>query len=200
MKKIISVFLFVLLIFTTGCSAVKNSNQTTNNPAPAPASGNTIKPDEPNNVPDNTTSTDQSDGTSKPPLAVNIYMIALEDNGKSGKKIDTGDSIIPVKRLISDSESPLKNTLTLLFSLKDRFYGESGLYNPLYQSDLKVASAKIENGIATINLSGRLVLGGVMDGPRVKAQVTETALQFSTIKEAKIFINDKTIDEALSLK
>jgi spore germination protein GerM len=87
-----------------------------------------------------------------------------------------------------------------LFSLKDRFYGESGFYNSLYQSNLKVDSAKIENGIATIKLSGNLMLGGVMDNPRVKAQITETALQFSTIKEVRIFINDKTIDEALSLK
>jgi hypothetical protein len=39
-----------------------------------------------------------------------------------------------------------------------------------------------------------------MDNPRVKAQIEETALQFSTVKKVSVYLKDKTLDEALSLK
>jgi hypothetical protein len=55
-------------------------------------------------------------------------------------------------------------------------------------------------GKATIKLSGTLMLGGVCDNPRVKAQLEQTALQFSTVKDVAIFINNVTLDQALSLK
>jgi spore germination protein GerM len=196
MKKVIASILISFLVLSTGCSTAKDSSQKPQN-TNAGNSNNTSNQSS-TGVKDNNTK--PADIDTKKAVDVTIYLIAIDDNGKSGKKLETGDSIVPIKRTIADSNAPLKDTLSLLFSLKDRFYGESGLYNSLYQSNLKVDSAKIENGIATIKLSGNLMLGGVMDNPRVKAQITETALQFSTIKEVRIFINDKTIDEALSLK
>ena len=51
-----------------------------------------------------------------------------------------------------------------------------------------------------MRLNGTLQLGGVCDNPRVKAQLEQTALQFPTVKSVKYYINDKTLDEALSLK
>jgi hypothetical protein len=197
MKKVISAILISFLIQTTGCSATKDTNQQPQTPNTSISNNNSSQS---NKSVNNSTSKSTDIVTKKVETDVTIYLIALDDNGKSGKKLENGDSIISVKRTIENSNSPLKDTLSLLFSLKDRFYGESGLYNSLYQSNLKVDSAKIENGIATIKLSGKLMLGGVMDNPRVKAQITETSLQFSTVKEVKIFINDKTIDEALSLR
>lgn len=221
MKKIIQVVIVIALVLTTGCSLVKNSTKTqqdTNSANSTSSQNNNSNQnttteddnknsnqnnaaDDVNNKPqENSTSNPISDDSKKTSTDVLIYLIAIDDGGKSGKKLATGDSIIKVKRTLTDSKAPLKDTLNLLFSLKDRFYGESGLYNALYQCNLKVENSKIEKGIATIKISGKLMLGGVMDIPRIKAQITETAQQFSTIKEVKVFINDKTIDEALSLK
>jgi spore germination protein GerM len=196
MKKVIAAILISFLVLSTGCSTAADSNQNPQNTNTGNSHNNSNQSS--TAVKDNNTK--PADIDAKKAVDVTIYLIAIDDNGKSGKKLETGDSIVPIKRTIADSNAPLKDALSLLFSLKDRFYGESGLYNSLYQSNLKVDSAKIENGIATIKLLGNLMLGGVMDNPRVKSQITETALQFSTIKEVRIFINDKTIDEALSLK
>lgn len=131
---------------------------------------------------------------------VNIYLIAIEDNGTSGKKLETGDSLIPVEVELEQNDNHLEATLNKLFSIKEQNYGESGLYNALYQSNLAVESVEIKDGDAEIHLSGNFTLGGVMDNLRVKAQIEETAMQFENINSVVIYVGDKTIDEALSLK
>lgn len=129
-----------------------------------------------------------------------IYLVALEDNGKSGKKIGCGDSLIAVNRTISFTNTPLKAVINDLLSIKSEIYGESGLYNSLYQSSLKLDSVVIDNGKSIIKLSGTYKLNGVCDDPRMKGQIEETAKQFSSVKEVAIFVNDKPIDEVLSNK
>jgi hypothetical protein len=131
---------------------------------------------------------------------VQIYLIALEDNGQSGQPVGCGDSAIPVTVETPHTQEVLKASMETLLSMKEQFYGESGLYNALYQSDLQMESITLENGKAVINLVGTLMLGGVCDNPRVKAQLEATALQFSTVQEVSIFINGKPLDEALSLQ
>jgi hypothetical protein len=134
------------------------------------------------------------------PQFVQIYLIAVDDNGQSGQPVGCGDSVIPVKVEISPTKEVLRASLEKLLALKDQFYGESGLYNALYQSDLQVESISLENGKATIHLTGTMLLGGECDNPRFEAQLESTVLQFSSIQEAAIFINGKPLKEALSLK
>lgn len=129
-----------------------------------------------------------------------IFLIALEDNGQSGKKIGCDDSVIPVQVTIPPTQAVLRAALEALISLKDQFYGQSGLYNALYQSNLQLEGVTIEGGKAIINLSGTLMLGGVCDNPRVEAQIEETALQFATVSEVAVFVNGKSLEEILSLK
>lgn len=141
-------------------------------------------------------------GTSQPPKVsrVEIFLVALEDAGRSGQEIGCGDSLIPVEVEIEPTAAPLTAAMKELLSIHDRLYGQSGLYDALYQSDLQVESVAIQDGTATIRLTGQLQLGGVCDNPRVEAQLTQTALQFSTVDKADIFINDTPLDEILSLK
>ena len=123
---------------------------------------------------------------------VNIHLVALEDNGESGMLIGCGDSLIPVEREIQatdDVELKITRTLNILLGLDDEFYGESGLYNALYQSDLSVDDVTVEDGTATVNLSGELLIGGVCDEPRVEEQLRQTILQFEGIDEAVILLN-----------
>lgn len=124
----------------------------------------------------------------------NIYLIAVDDNGQSGKQIGCNDSVVPVEIEIEPTAAPLTAALTRLLDLDSQYYGQSGLYNVFYQSDLEVESIDIIDGEAVIRLSGNLLLGGVCDEPRVKAQIEETALQFSTVSEVSIYINGDLVE------
>jgi hypothetical protein len=130
----------------------------------------------------------------------NIFLIAVGDAGSSGKEIGCGDSVIPVEVVIEPTIAPLTEALNELFALDSREYGQSGLYNALYRSDLIVEGIDIENREAIIALSGEVVVGGTCDIPRVKAQLRQTALQYDTIDSVSIFVNDQPLDEVLSLQ
>ncbi len=134
------------------------------------------------------------------PQLVDIYLIAIDDNGQGGIPVGCGDSAIPVKAEIQPTQGVLRAALEKLLSIKDQYYGQSGLYDALYQSDLQVESVMIDNGKATVNLTGTMMLGGECDNPRVQAQLENTVLQFPSVTSADIFINGKTLAEALSLK
>jgi hypothetical protein len=129
-----------------------------------------------------------------------IFMIAINDNGGSGKKIGCNDSAVPVTFTLPDPAAPLRGALDKLLSVRTRYYGQSGLYNSLFQSDLRLDSVTIVSGVAEIRLSGALTLGGTCDSPRVWAQFEETALQFSTVKSVNILVNGKKLQDLLSSK
>jgi hypothetical protein len=131
---------------------------------------------------------------------VKIYMIALEDKGQSGPEVGCGDSLVAVDRDIAPTRAPLTAAMTELLAVNDQYYGQSGFYNALYQSDLQVENITIdEQGLASIYLAGTYALSGVCDSPRFEAQLIETARQFSTVKEVSIFINGKPLEEILSV-
>jgi len=135
------------------------------------------------------------------PQMVKLYMIAVDDNGQSGTKIGCGDSAIPVMVQIPATQGVLKAALEKLVSIKDQYYGQSGLYNALYQSDLQVESVSIDgNGKASVYLTGTLLMGGDCDTPRVEAQLRQTVLQFQTVTDVVIYINGKPLSDVLSLK
>jgi hypothetical protein len=131
---------------------------------------------------------------------VKIFLVALEDKGQSGPEIGCGDSLVAIDRDVAPTKAPLTAAMTELLSVNDQYYGQSGFYNSLYQSELQIENITIdEQGLASIYLTGTYTLGGVCDGPRFEAQLVETARQFSTVKEVSIFINGKPLKEILSL-
>ncbi len=149
----------------------------------------------PENLPPPATEAPVEAGTQQ----VNIYLIALEDGGISGPAIGCGDSVVPVTIEIPATEGILRAALENLLAMKDQYYGESGLYNALYQSDLQVSDVTIVAGQAQVYLTGSLMLGGECDSPRLQAQLEQTALQFATVQAVSIFINGEPLAEALSL-
>jgi hypothetical protein len=141
--------------------------------------------------------------TSVPPTTaaeqmIKIVLIELEGNGQSGPLVGCGDSAVPINVAIPPTQGVLRAALEKLFSAKQEFYGESGYYNALYQSDLEVASVRIEQGNAIIHLTGTIMLGGTCDAPRVQAQIEQTALQFSTVSDVTVFVNDVPLEDVLS--
>ena len=136
--------------------------------------------------------------------SVNVYLVDISTEGVPGTKnaIGCGDILAVVKEEITPTQSVLIASLKKLFSLKDQNakIGAATYYNALYQSNLKVDSATVLNGVATVKISGTTQLGGECDGPRAIAQIRQTVLQFPTITQANIFINNKKLEDYFSLK
>jgi hypothetical protein len=131
---------------------------------------------------------------------VRIYLIALNDGGRAGKRIGCGDSVVPVFKKIQPTSMPLTRALGLLLADHSAYYGQSGLYNALYQARLTVSSVVIRNGRATIRLGGKMIVRGVCDDPRVDAQLKQTARQFPSVKSVAIFVNGIPLWKLLSGK
>ena len=131
-------------------------------------------------------------------IILKIFLVALDDGGVTGKAVGCGDSAVPVTIEIPYTTAVLRAALTELLSIKDQYYGDSGLYNALYQSDMTIDGINLVNGEAVIKLKGEFSLGGICDNPRLQAQLEETALQFSTVQKASFFINNVPLEDLLS--
>jgi hypothetical protein len=129
---------------------------------------------------------------------VSLYFVAIGDEGDSGREIGCGDSLVPVTINIEPTETPLSAAMYRLVNIETENYGQSGLYNALYRSNLSFDNAVIENNRATVYLSGNVAIGGTCDAPRFKEQLRGTALQFNTVDEVDIYINDRPMDDVLA--
>lgn len=126
-----------------------------------------------------------------------IYLVAPGDAGRSGIPIGCDDSVVPVTVNIDPTIAPLTAALNTLFAIDTRTYGQSGLYNALYRSNLQVEGISIENGEAIINLTGDITVGGTCDIPRIEAQLRQTALQYSTVDTVTIYMNGELLGDAI---
>lgn len=123
---------------------------------------------------------------------VNIFMLQTETGGQVG----CGDTLIPVSVPIEPTVAPMTAAYEQLFMVDEQNY--QGLYNALSESDLTLASASIIDGVATVYLTGTFQFAGACDTPRVRAQLEQVALQYSTVDSVNIFINDQSLDDILS--
>ena len=147
-----------------------------------------------------TESTQQTQVSDTIEMPVKIFLVALDDDGKSGKAIGCGDSLVMVERKVIASRldpSAEYHALKELFSIKNQKDPISGLYNALYQSNLTYISGSVGEK-AVIYLSGTYALGGTCDTARFEAQLKETILQNTGAKKVEIFINDKPLEKILS--
>lgn len=131
---------------------------------------------------------------------VNIYVVALEDSGISGKKIGCEDSLVPIE---VETESSLEfpwNALEALLSLSPGALENSGFYTAFHQADLELVKYETNDLKAQVYLEGELMIGGVCDHPRIEEQLYATILQSDQIEEVDIFINGEILQDYLSLK
>ena len=129
---------------------------------------------------------------------ISLYLVSLGDEGVAGEEFGCEDSLVSVDRqVVSGEKSLIETAVKELISINPDKELNSDLYNAFSNSRLKVESVTVENGMATIRLNGELKLGGVCDNPRIKEQLRRTVLQFSSVNDINIFINEETLDDIL---
>lgn len=128
---------------------------------------------------------------------IKVYLVALDDNGKTGEKFGCDDSLVPVTRTIKRTRQPLKAAIEELLAIP---YKYNDKLTNFWGGDrgIKVKSISIKKGTATINLTGSPSVGGICTQPRIMLQIVETAMQFSTVKEVEVFIDGIPLEEAIS--
>ncbi len=178
---------FVLLIMVmTGCSLSTGGDKSNTTPAAPPTSATLPVQQTPI-----TAGGDQV-----------VYLVAQEGGTGPIGPIGCESYLVPVVRtpvLPGTVDQQITAALTDLFSIKDQFYGESGLYNALYQSNLAVNTVQVDGiGHATIDLAGTYLLGGVCDNPVFQGQIEYTARQFPGVSGVSVLINGVPIETVLS--
>jgi hypothetical protein len=128
---------------------------------------------------------------------VKVYLIALDDNGKRGRKVGCGDSLIPVTRAGAGTAAPLKAALQELLSIPPEPAENPGLQNFWKGENLALRSVAIQNQTATIHISGHVFVAGVCDEPRIVGQIEATARQFPNVKKVRVFIGKQTLAQAI---
>lgn len=130
---------------------------------------------------------------------ITIYLVALNDDGYSGKRIGCGDSLIKEQRTVTASSTPLKTAIEELLSVTAPIQRrvDLELLNFWKGPDLKLKSATISKGTATIHFTGQISVAGVCDQPRIEEQINATAKQFPSVKRVKVFVNGVALKEAI---
>jgi spore germination protein GerM len=129
---------------------------------------------------------------------VKVFLVALDDDGKSGRKIGCNDSLVSITREVSPTRAPLRAALEELLKLPQKAGPADSLHNALYYSKLKVRSVTLRRGVATVHLRGTVVVGGICDNPRVEGQIEATVLQFSGVRRVKVYVNNRPLSYYLS--
>lgn len=127
------------------------------------------------------------------PTTDQISLALLDPDIAEGEKPERGcDRVAMVIRDIEETEAPLSAAMNELFAL-DR-EDVQGFYHFIARTNdtLSFERAEVNNGTANIYLTGELSgLAGVCDNPRARIQIEETALQFSTVEDVQIYLNNE---------
>src|ERR1051325_621334 len=126
---------------------------------------------------------------------VKVYLVAVGDAGKAGRKIGCDDSLVPVARTVKADGAPLKAAVRELLSMPHEYEGRLGNY--WFGENLRVASATVSRGTATIRITGKVFVAGVCDEPRIEEQIRETARQFPGVRRVRVFVNGRALSAVI---
>ena len=120
-----------------------------------------------------------------------IAMLDYDQLGEESTGATRGcDRLVFIEETVPATTTPLNASMRVLFD-----YNETeveGWQNFIAETNdtLHFERATIENGVASVYLTGELSgLSGVCDNPRARIQIEETALQFSTIDNVVLYLN-----------
>jgi hypothetical protein len=128
-----------------------------------------------------------------------VYYVAIDDGGSRGVRFGCNDSLVPVRGVAVPGD-PLSVALGRLLGAGMPLDSDAALYDALASSSLRYLSGYMNGSTVVVNLSGSLRPGGVCDIPRIQAQLTHTIVSASGATRAEIYVNGRTLTEALSVR
>jgi len=104
-------------------------------------------------------------------------------------------AVYPVERRVPKTETPAQAALEELLKGPDRIEAEAGYFSSI-NTGVSIQSLAIEDGTARADFSRMLEdqVGGSCRVAAIRAQITETLRQFSTVEEVIISIDGRTED------
>ena len=126
---------------------------------------------------------------------VKVFLVAPDDQGRRGRRIGCDDSLVAVTRRVTATAAPLKAAVEELLSIPREF--EGGLGNYWAGEGLRVQSAVISRGVATVRIRGTLPVAGVCDQPRIEEQIRATARQFRGVRGVRVLLNGESLADAV---
>ena len=134
--------------------------------------------------------------------SIRVYLVALDDRGRSGRRIGCDDSLVSVRRSIRATAAPLRAAIQELLAMpEENTYAGRQLHNfwsSARADNLRLESVAITRGVATIRFSGAVPVAGVCDEPRIISQIEATARQFPTVRRVRIFLGGVPLRQAVS--
>lgn len=115
---------------------------------------------------------------------------------KEGSEFGCGAAIDFRPHVISKTPAPLNATYQLLFDIKAiPEIPTDPIRNPLGNySQLHYDSVNLVNGTASVYLSGKMYGPGHCSLSELREQLTSAALQFDTVNQVDIYVNDSIYD------
>lgn len=123
-----------------------------------------------------------------------IYLVQDDPGGREGSCSAKAE---PIEVTLPGRRPALEGALEALLRDHDPYDERSGLYNALAGSRLELDRVERAGPEARVHLKGYLEVGDRCDGPRVLAQLTETALQFSDVEHAQVYLDGKPLRDLL---
>lgn len=150
-------------------------------------------------------------GVPAPVEAVRIFLVELAADGEGtgqpagGETFGCGDRLrgveVPVASEGLDTAGRIAAALASLLAAEGGPEVPRNLYTAFSRSDLTVESVAAVPGVEglfRVELAGELVLGGVCDNPRVRAQLEATARQLVGVEDVEISIGGQPLEALLS--
>lgn len=141
-------------------------------------------------------------GKAEGPQTVTAYYVLLDDGGRNGVRFGCNDSLVGLSHSSSGGEDTLAAAVGALLDVQDAPEQPGPppeAYNALLGSDLKFLSGSFDGTTVTVYLAGTLSMGGACDLPRVEAQLTQTAVAAVGAIRAEIYVNGRSLAEALRM-
>lgn len=115
---------------------------------------------------------------------------------KNGGDIGCDAGIFYAPHAVVKTQTPLDESYKLLFDIKEKPEIEGdGFRNPVAMYvKLHYDRVALEDGTARVYLKGSLMGPGHCSFPELRAQITETALWFESVREVKVYLNNKLYD------
>ena len=131
-----------------------------------------------------------------------IYLIALGDNGVSGRPIGCGDSAVTQatdRPLAGSVAGNVRGMLDELFSTVTGNNTEGGIYNAFSGKNLTVRNVRLDGEQIYIEIDGTLLLTGTCEDARLQAQLLLTAFHYPQVNTAFIMIGGRNAKQLFDL-